>query len=111
MSAPARAGEGGARFVRIISSETEGQSPLVTVHRKTACAPTARPVTVVAGFVGLVIVTDPLTRLQTPVPSSGTSATIRKLPLLHCVMSSPASAAAGGVSTTTAIGRLTAEHP
>ena len=67
---PTVAAVGKALFVNVTSS-VEIQVPFVIVHRKVALVPAAIPVTVEVGDNGLVIVADPETSDQEPVPIDG----------------------------------------
>src|SRR5688500_345 len=70
-------------FVTVTSSNAL-QVPFVTVQRTIALVPTATPVTVVIGELGVVIVADPEIKLHTPEPTDGVLCVIVKLPLAHC---------------------------
>ena len=95
MSVPALAVVGVARLVITTSSVTLAHTPLDIVHLSVALLPAARPVTVVVADDGVVTDTAPLTMLQLPVPVVAAVAPIVKLPLLHCVMSVPATVPVG----------------
>ena len=92
---PALATVGASVLVNTTSSVTEGHTPFDIVHLSVALLPAARPVTVVVADDGVVTDTAPLTMLQLPVPVVAAVAPIVKLPLLHCVMSVPATVPVG----------------
>jgi hypothetical protein len=69
--------------VIIISSVEDVQVEFEIVHRKVALDPVAKPVTVVAGELAVVIVAVPETKLQAPVPVVGVLAAIVKVLLAH----------------------------
>ena len=58
---------GAAVLVMITLSAEGAQVPLLIVQRN-VLAPIPRPVTVLVGLVGVVIVPVPLTKVQTPLP-------------------------------------------
>jgi hypothetical protein len=95
ISDPAFAAVGNALFVNNTSSVDDVQFPLLIVHRNVAVEPAAKPVTVVVGEDGVVIVTVPLIIVHTPVPTVGVLPAIVKKPLLHWAMSDPAFAVVG----------------
>ena len=95
MSVPAFAVVGVARLVMITSSVTLAHTPFDIVHLRVALLPAASPVTVVVFEPEAVIDTAPLTMLQLPVPVVAAVAAIVKLPLLHWVISVPATAPVG----------------
>jgi len=76
----------------------ELQVPLTMVQLKTAVLLLGTPVTVEVSEFGLVIVADPLTTAQVPVPTDAALPARVKLPLLHCNWSAPALAAVGAAS-------------
>jgi hypothetical protein len=86
---------GAAVFVITTSSVTAAHTPLDIVHLRVAELPEARPVTVVVADDGVLIDTAPLTTLQLPVPVVAGLAAIVKDPLLHWVMSVPATVPVG----------------
>ena len=94
LSTPASAVGAGAVFVKTISSKLLPQL-FEIVHLTVALVPAAMPVTVVFGKDVLVMVAVPACKLHTPVPTTAVLAAIEKMPLLHCSMSVPASAAVG----------------
>src|ERR1051325_3976428 len=69
-SGPALAVVGAASRVMTTVSLEDPHEPLLTVHLK-RFGPTPRAVTVDVGLPGVVIVPEPLTRLQVPVPTEG----------------------------------------
>ena len=71
----------GALLVSVVLSTTL-HAPFVTVHFKVAEVPTGI-VTEVFGNEGLVMVAEPLTNVQSPVPGLGLFAAMVKEPLLH----------------------------
>jgi hypothetical protein len=97
LAGPALATVVGAVFVSVISDcVVEQEGPLVIVHRTTALAPEGTPVIVVVADVALVITAVPVTTLHAPTPAPGAVAAIVNVPLLHCVMFEPATAALAG---------------
>jgi hypothetical protein len=93
-SEPAAATVAASSFVNTTSS-VDVQVPLVIVQRRVTVLPAVTPVTVVVAEEEVVIVAEPLTMLQAPVPVEGTLAAIVKVLLLHCVWSAPAAAVVG----------------
>jgi len=81
-----------------MSSIDTGQTPLDTVHLKVALLPEGTPVTVVVGDEGVVIVAEPLTTDQEPVPIAGLIAVMVKSGSLQFVWLIPAVAVDGGAS-------------
>ena len=67
------------------SSAEEAQTPLAIVHRKVALVPAARPVTVVVGEEGEVMVAEPVIRDQVPVPTAGLLAAMVNVEVLQIV--------------------------
>src|SRR5690606_15631758 len=66
------------------------------IQRKVAADPAATLVMVVVGEFGFTMVAEPATRVHWPVPVEGILALMKKVPLLHCSISSaPASAVSG----------------
>ena len=59
--------------------------PLVMVHLTVTTDPAATPVTVVVGDEGEVMVAEPVTRDQVPVPIVGVFAAMVKVEVLHKV--------------------------
>jgi hypothetical protein len=97
LAGPALATVVGAVLVSVISDcVVEQEAPLVIVHRTTALAPEGTPVTVVVGEAGLVITAVPVTTLHVPAPTVGAVAAMANIPLLHCVILEPATAALAG---------------
>ncbi len=96
MSMPASAIGAGAVLVNTISSKVLPQLPLLIVQRTVTLVPAAMPVTVVLGTNALVIVALPDCRLHIPVPTVGMLAAMVKILVLHCSISTPASAMLGG---------------
>ena len=82
-SAPVILHDGFALFVTVTSSNAL-QVPFVTVHLIVALVPTATPVIVVIGELGVVIVADPEIKVQIPDPTDGLVCVIVKLPFAHC---------------------------
>ena len=73
------------------------QLPFVTVHLSVTLVPAVRPVTVLVGEPGVVIVTAvPLTMLHDPVPTPGVLPARVNVSLLHWLMSAPAAAVVAG---------------
>ena len=68
-----------------ISSVEEAQTPLAIVHRKVALVPAAKPVMVVEGEEGDVMVAVPVTRDQVPVPTAGLLAAMVNVEVLQSV--------------------------
>ncbi len=83
-STPALAMEGTALPTIIILSKVAVQGGLEMVHRK-VLFPTPKPVMVVTGLVGVVIVPAPLTKVQSPEPAVGVLAAIVALELTQTV--------------------------
>ena len=83
ISTPAFEVVGSALLVITTSSDDTVQLPLLMVHLNVAELPAAKPVTVVVGEDGVVIVTVPLTNDQDPVPAVGVLAAMVNNPLLH----------------------------
>ena len=77
------------------SSLFEAHEPFDTVQRNVALVPTGTPVTVVLKELALLIVAVPDTTVHEPVPITGAVALSVNVPLLHCAMSEPATAALG----------------
>ena len=90
MSEPALEVVGKASFLIITSSKDDVHVPLVIVQRNVALVPAVTPVTVVVAEDAVVIVAVPDIKLQDPVPVVGVFAAIVNVPLLHCVISTPA---------------------
>ena len=82
----------------ITSSVEDAHTPLLIVHRKVALVPTARPVTVVEEEDGEVIVAEPETRDQLPVPTVGVLAAMVKSANPQVTWSGPALAVVGSSS-------------
>ena len=80
------------------TSEVLGvHTPLLIVQRNVALVPTGTPVTPLLLAVGAVIVAVPLTKLQLPVPLTGTFPASVKLPFEHCSWLGPATETLGAV--------------
>ena len=69
----------------ITSSVEMEQTPFDMVHLKVALVPAARPVTVVVGEDGDVMVAVPVTSDQEPVPTTGALAAIVNVDVLQSV--------------------------
>jgi len=69
----------------VMSSVDGVQTPLVTVHLNVTLLPAATPVIVVVGDKVVVIVADPLTIDQAPVPTTGVLAAMVKVDVLQKV--------------------------
>ncbi len=69
--------------------------PLLIVQRSVALLPAGTPVIVVVGEPVLVIVAIPDCNVHTPAPGPAAFAAIVKVPVLHCSISTPASATGG----------------
>jgi hypothetical protein len=89
----------------------DAHDPFDTVQRSVALVPTGTAVAVVLKEFTLVIVAVPDTTLQMPVPVTGAVAFSVKVPLLHCAMSAPATAALGAESLRMLISSLLEVHP
>src|SRR5262249_43397552 len=90
----------------MMSSCVDAQLPLLIVQRTVALLPAAIPVTVVVGIDAFVIVAEPSCTLHRPVPTVAVFPAIVNVPLLHWLMSTPASAVVGRsllVSTTSSV--------
>lgn len=97
-STPAFAIDGNALPTIVTLSFELAQGGFEVVQRKTLF-PTPKPVIVVAGFVGVVIVPDPLIKVHNPEPAVGVLAAIVAAELTHTVWSGPAAAIEGGEFT------------
>src|SRR5687768_3185922 len=97
----------------VISSDSEAQTPLLIVHRRTACDPAASVTTTVGELISAGGIDGvPLTILQVPVvPAAAVLAAIVKVALLHCVISVPADAAFGFASTSMVMPALVVLQP
>ena len=67
------------------SSVEEVQVPLEMVHLSVAVVPAAKPVMVVVGEAGEVMVAVPVTSDQVPVPTTGALAAMVNVEVLHKV--------------------------
>ena len=98
---PATAGVGNASTFMLMVDVDGGHTLLEICHCK-MCVPTVKPVTVVLGKLGFVIVAVPETKLHTPVPTAGVFPARVALPvLIHIVCDGPAFALEGGKSRIT----------
>ena len=97
--APASEVVGGASMVTTTSSSDEGQKALEMVHFKVTVAPITRSDMVDVGEVAEIIVAEPETRVQVPIPVIGLFPERSVLVTLHKDISVPASAVDGGAST------------
>ena len=84
--------------------------PFTIVHRKTAVVPTGRPITLEVAEWILVTVAIPLSTVQVPVPTLTRLPVRVKLPLLHWVWSTPATAVGAVISSVTTKASES-EHP
>ena len=69
----------------MITSSKAEQVPFVTVHFSLALVPATKPVIVVVGEFGFVIVADPLSNVHKPVPAFGALCVIVNVDVLHKV--------------------------
>lgn len=93
-STPALAMEGTALPTTIMLSKVAAHGAFEIVHLK-VLLPTPKPVIVVTGLVGVVIVPEPPIKVQSPVPAVGVLAAIVALELTQTVWSPPAVAIEG----------------
>jgi len=100
-SGPAAAEDGVEATVMFTSSVDAGQDALEIVHLSVTDEPAESPVTVDVGDAGVVMVQEPETIDQVPVPVVGVLPANIVLVTLHKLWSGPASATVGAASTVT----------
>lgn len=110
-SGPASATVGRLSIVIVISSAEAGQNPLEMVHLSVTEVPAINPVIVEFAELGVVIVAVPDTIVHKPLPTIGEfPASVYEVTLQRLV-SAPASATVGGLSTLITISSVLLEQP
>ena len=92
------AGNEAKTFERLTSLVEAAQTPLTIDQRTVMFCPAVKPVTVVVGLDGLVMVAPKFAPIidQLPVPTEGVLPAKVNVPLLHCICPAPALAVVGG---------------